>query len=81
MDEGGPSVIDPQISEFRAFDARFGALVKECHKTFGAMGFLEQFTFSLKDVRRTMPKLCVSACRDGCYFFWPPVRFSQGSSL
>ena len=24
MDEGGPSVIDPQISEFRAFDARFG---------------------------------------------------------
>eukprot|EP00435_Cladocopium_sp_Y103_P045865 s30_g13.t1 len=25
MDEGGPSVIDPQISEFRAFDARFGA--------------------------------------------------------
>lgn len=25
MDEGGPSVIDPQISEFRAFDARFGS--------------------------------------------------------
>lgn len=27
MDEGGPSVIDPQISEFRAFDARFGSPV------------------------------------------------------
>ena len=25
MDEGGPKVIDPQISEFRAFDARYGA--------------------------------------------------------
>ena len=26
MDEGGPAVIDPQIHEFRAFDARFGGL-------------------------------------------------------
>ena len=24
MDEGGPPVIDPQICEFRAFDAGFG---------------------------------------------------------
>ena len=32
MDEGGPSVIDPQICEFRAFDARFGAAEgKDCH--------------------------------------------------
>ena len=26
MDEGGPVVIDPQINEFRAFDARFTAM-------------------------------------------------------
>jgi len=26
MDEGGPAVIDPQIHEFRAFDARFGGI-------------------------------------------------------
>ena len=26
MDEGGPAVIDPQIHEFRAFDARFGGV-------------------------------------------------------